>query len=39
MKFHLMTSSCLLYRGTIFSQTVTDKVLFVTFPKMKTFQF
>jgi len=39
MKFHSKTSSCLLNRGTTFSQTVTDKVLFTTFPKMRTFQF
>jgi len=38
-KFHSMTSSCFLNRGTTFSQTVTDKVLLATFPKMKTFQF
>jgi len=39
MNFHLMTSPCLLNRGTIFSQTATDKVIFATFPKMRTFQF
>jgi len=39
MNFHSMTSSCLLNRGTTFSQAVTDKVLFATFPKMRTFQF
>jgi len=30
-----MTSSCLFNRGTTFSQTVTDKVLFATFLKLK----
>jgi len=30
-----MTSSCLFNRGTTFSQTITDKVLFATFPKMR----
>ena len=39
MKFHSMTSSCFFNRGTTFSQTVTYKVLFATFPKMRTFQF
>jgi len=39
MKFRSMTSSCLFNRGTTFSQTVTDKVLFATFPKMRTFEF
>jgi len=39
MKFHSMTSSWLFNRDTNFSQTVTDKVLFATFPKMRTFQF
>jgi len=39
MKFHSMTSSCLFNCDTIFSQTVTDKVLFATFPKMRNFQF
>jgi len=39
MKFISMTLSCLFNRGTTFSQTVTDKVLFGTFPKMRTFQF
>jgi len=34
-----MTSSCLFNRGTTFSQTVTDKVLFAAFPKIRTFQF
>jgi len=34
-----MTSSHLFNRGTNFEQTVKDKVLFATFPKMKTFQF
>jgi len=34
-----MTSSCLFNRGATFSQTVTDKVLFAAFPKMRTFQF
>jgi len=34
-----MTSSCLFNRGTACSQMVTDKVLFATFPKMRTFQF
>jgi len=27
MKFHSLTSSCLLNRGTTFPQTVTDKAL------------
>ena len=39
MKFYSMTSSCLFNRGTNFSQTVIDKVLFATFPKIRTFQF
>jgi len=39
MNFHSMTSSCLFNRGTTFSQTVTDKFLFATFPKMRTLQF
>ena len=39
MKFHSMTSSCLFNCGTTFSQTVTDIVLFATFPKIRTFQF
>jgi len=39
MKFHSMTSSCFFNRGTTFSQTVTDKFFFATFPKMRTFQF
>jgi len=39
MKFHSMTSSCLFNSGTNFSQTVTDEVLFATFPKMRTFSF
>jgi len=39
MKFHSMTSSCLFNRGATCSQIVTDKVLFATFPKMRTFQF
>jgi len=34
-----MTSSCLFNHDATFSQTVTDKVLFATFPKMRTFQF
>jgi len=38
-KFHSMTSSCLFNRGTTFLQTVTDKVIFATFPKMRTFRF
>jgi len=38
-KFHSMTSSCLFNRGTTFSQTVTDNVLFTTLTKMRTFQF
>jgi len=38
-KFHSMPSSCLFNRGTIFSQTVTDKVLFAVFMIMRTFQF
>jgi len=36
---HSMTSSCLFIRDTTFSQAVTDKVLFATFPKMRTFYF
>jgi len=39
MKFHSMTSSCLINRVTTFSQTVTDEILFAAFPKMRTFQF
>jgi len=39
MKFHSMTPSCLFNRGTTSSQTVTVKVLFAAFPKMRTFQF
>jgi len=39
MKFHSLASSCLFNRGTTFSQTITDKVLFATFPKIRTFQF
>jgi len=39
MKFHSMTSSFIFNRGTNFSQAVTDKVLFTTFPKMRIFQF
>jgi len=39
MKFHSMTSSSLFNRGTTFSSMVTDKVLFATLPKMRTFQF
>jgi len=39
MKFYSMMSSCLFNRGTTFSQTVTDKFLFATFSKMRTFQF
>jgi len=38
IKFHSMTSSCLFNRGTTFSQTVTDKVLFAIFTKMRTLQ-
>jgi len=38
MKFHSMKSSCLFNRATTFLQTVTDKLLFATFPKMRTFQ-
>jgi len=38
-EFHSMTSSWLFNRGTTFSQTVTDKFLFATFSKMRTFQF
>jgi len=34
-----MTSSCLFNRGTTFSQMATDKVIFATFPKMRSFQF
>ena len=37
MNFHSMTSSCIFKRGTNFSQAVTDKALFATFPKMRTF--
>jgi len=39
IKFHLMTSSCLFNRGMTFQQTVTGKVLFAAFSKMRTFQF
>jgi len=39
MKFHLMTSLRFFNRGTTFSQTVTYKFLFATFPKMRAFQF
>jgi len=39
MKFQPMTSSCLFNRCTTFSLTVTDKVPFAAFPKMRTFQF
>jgi len=39
MYFHSMTSSCLFNRGTTFSQTVTYKVLFATFPKKGSIQF
>jgi len=39
IKFHSLTSSCLFNRGTNFSQTVTGKLLFATFPKMRTFRF
>jgi len=39
MKFHSMTTSCIFNHVTTFSQTVTDKLLFATFPKMITFQF
>jgi len=38
MKFHSMTSLFLFNCGTTLSQTVTDKALFATFPKMRTFQ-
>jgi len=34
-----MTPSCLFNRDTTFEQTVTDKVLFATYPNMRTFQF
>jgi len=34
-----MTSSCLFNRDVTFSQTVTDEVVFATFPKLKTIQF
>jgi len=34
-ELYSMTSSCLFNRSTTFSQTVTDKVLFATFLKMK----
>jgi len=36
MKYHLMT---LFNRDTTSSKTVADKVLFATFPKMRSFQF
>jgi len=39
MTFHSMASSCLFDHGTTFSQTLTDEVLFATFPQMRTFQF
>jgi len=39
IKFHSMTSLCSFNCGSSFSQTVTDKVLYATFPKMRTFQF
>jgi len=39
MKFYSMTSSFVFNRGITFSQTVTDKFLFATFPKMRTFQY
>jgi len=39
MKFHSMMSSCLFNRGTTFSQTVKDIVLFPTFPKIRSFEF
>jgi len=37
MNFQSMTSSCFFNRGATFSQTVTGKVLFTTFPKMRTY--
>jgi len=37
MNFRSITSSCLFKCDTTFSQAVTDKVLFATFPKMSTF--
>jgi len=37
MNFHSMTSSCLFKCDTTFSETVTNKVIFATFPKMSTF--
>ena len=37
MNFHSMTSSFLFKCDTTFSQAVTDKVIFATFPKMSTF--
>jgi len=37
MNFHSMTSLCLFNRGTNFSQAVTHKVLFATFPKIDNF--
>jgi len=39
MKLGSMISSRLFNRGTTFSQTVTNKFLFATFPKMRTFSF
>jgi len=36
MNFHSMTSLCVFSRGTTYSQTVTDKVLFATLPKMRS---
>ena len=39
MNFKWMTSSCSFNRGAAFPQMVNDKVLFATFPKMRTFRF
>jgi len=39
IKFRAMTSSYLFNRGTTFLQTVTDKILFARFPKIRTFHF
>jgi len=37
INFHSITSSCLFNGGTTSSQTVTDIVIFATFPKMRTY--
>jgi len=39
IEFHPMTLSRLFNRGTTFSQTVTERALFATFPIMRTFKF